>query len=323
WKAKKTRIEYDDEVITVDSLVSYVNITGLDQSKLYRFKIFTLDEFENQSVPQEIALIPFTQEGLNSLAVSPPRILSSPSAAIVEWPAGISSVLMTYVGMNYSYTDKDGVIREGSVGDQPRFFIGNVPSGQPVTVDVHYHVVPKVNQVEILDTVTISDQLIINIPTETTPFTPAEKDILSANGITTFTAQGVSDITKLTYPVHANSLQDIFYFPNLKELDLTGGDIFEITTLTYDRNDVVDVVGGGEFSPFLRRAGDLDATNYQSLKDLLEAGILEKVIYCPNSMGLDDLLQPYIDDGVVELTENPEEVLIGPKFHLDGNVQDR
>lgn len=40
-------------------------------------------------------------------------------------------------------------------------------------------------------------------------------------------------------------------------------------------------------------------------------------------MGLDDLLQPYIDDGVVELTENPEEVLIDPKFHLDGNVQDR
>src|SRR5690606_19037923 len=36
-KARTTRIEYDEEVIEIESLVSYVNITGLDQSKLYRF----------------------------------------------------------------------------------------------------------------------------------------------------------------------------------------------------------------------------------------------------------------------------------------------
>src|SRR5690606_4536856 len=52
-KAQKTRIEYDEETITIDSLVSHVNITGLNQSKLYRFKIFTIDEFGNESVPQE------------------------------------------------------------------------------------------------------------------------------------------------------------------------------------------------------------------------------------------------------------------------------
>ena len=322
-KARQTRVEYDEEVITIESLVSYVNITGLEQSKLYRFKVYTIDEFGNESVPQEIALIPFTQEGLNSLAVSPPRILTSPSAAIVEWPSGISSVLMTYTGMDFSYTDKDGVLREGTVGENPRFFIGNVAAGQPVTVDVNYHVVPKVNQEEILDTVTISDQLIINMPTETTPFTPAANDILTANGVTTFTAQGVSEITQLVYPVHAKTLQDIFYFPNLKVLDLTGGDLFEIPTLTYDRNDVVDVVGGGEFAAFLKRAGDLEESNYQSLKDLLEAGILEKVIYRPNSMGLDEFLQPYVDQGIVELVENPDEVLIGNQYNLDGNVQDR
>lgn len=322
-KARTTRIEYDEEVIEIESLVSYVNITGLDQSKLYRFKVFTIDEFGNESVPQEIALIPFTQEGLNSLAVSPPRILASPSAAVVEWPTGISSVLMTYTGMEFSYTDKDGVLRSGVVGDKPRFFIGNVASGEPTTIDVKYHVVPKVNQVEILDTVTITDQITINIPTESTPFTPAEKDILAANGVTVFTAQGVSDVTQLTYPVHANSLQDIFYFPNLKVLDLTGGDLFNIPTLTYDRNDVVDIVGGGQFAPFLKRAGDLQENSYQSLKDLLEANILEKVIYRPHSMGLDDFLQPYIADGVVELVQNPDEVLIDNQFHLDGNVQDR
>lgn len=321
-KAKKTKIEYDDEVITLDSLVSYVNITGLDQSKLYRFKIYTLDEYGNESVPQEIALIPFTQEGLNNLVVSPPRILASPSAAVVEWPSGISSVLMKYESLSYAYTDKDGVARSGVVEDNPRFFVGNVTPGQTTTIDVEYRVIPKVNQMDILDTLTITDQLTINMPTETTPFTPAEKDILAANGVTTFTAQGVSDVTKLTYPVHAKSLQDIFFFPNLKTLDLTGADLFEIPTLTYDRNGVVDVVGGGSYVEFLKKAGDIPENNYQSLKDLLEAGILEKVIYRPHSMGLDDLIAPYIEDGTVELVENPEEVLIGNQFNLDGNVQD-
>ncbi|MBY5958383.1 DUF4998 domain-containing protein [Membranicola marinus] len=321
-KATKTKIEYDDEVITLDSLVSYVNITGLDQSKLYRFKISTLDEYGNESVPQEIALIPFTQEGLNNLVVSPPRILASPSAAVVEWPSGISSVLMEYESLKYSYTDKEGVERSGGIDGNPRFFVGNVTPGQPITINMAYRVIPRVNQKEILDTLTITDELVINMPTETTPFTPAEKDILAANGVTTFTAQGVSDVTKLTYPVHARSLQDIFFFPNLKTLDLTGGDLFEIPTLTYDRNGVVDVVGGGDFVEFLRKAGDIPTNNYQSLKDLLEAGILEKVIYRPHSMGLDELLAPYVDDGTVELVDNPAEIYIDNKFHLDGNVQD-
>ncbi|HLU94999.1 MAG TPA: hypothetical protein VKZ54_12770, partial [Membranihabitans sp.] len=53
-KARQTRIEYDEEVMTIESLVSYVNITGLEQSKLYRFKVYTIDEFGNESVPQEI-----------------------------------------------------------------------------------------------------------------------------------------------------------------------------------------------------------------------------------------------------------------------------
>src|SRR5690606_19725457 len=59
-KAQKTVVEYDDEVLVIDELVSWVNITGLQQPKLYRFRIYTIDEYGNKSVPQEIALIPFT-----------------------------------------------------------------------------------------------------------------------------------------------------------------------------------------------------------------------------------------------------------------------
>src|SRR5690606_21179481 len=71
-KATKTIIEYDGQVIRLDSLVSWVNITGLDQPKLYRFKIYTVDEFDNASVPQEIALIPYTSADLENLAIASP-----------------------------------------------------------------------------------------------------------------------------------------------------------------------------------------------------------------------------------------------------------
>jgi len=319
-KAKQTRIEYDDEVITIDSLVSWVNITGLTQSKLYRFKVYTIDEFGNESVPLEIALIPFTSTDLANYAVTPPRVMASPSAAVIDWPNGISSVLMNYYGLKFQYTDKNGEPQSGERGADSRFFIGNVEAGEPVAIDMEYKIIPIVNRQPILDTVFFESVLNVNMPTSSSEFAPTEKAILEANGVTTFTADGVSDITELVYPIHANSLQDIFYFPNLEVLDLTGGDSFTLPELHYDRNGVQDVVGGGEFSPFMRKVGNVSGGN--TLKDFLEAGILTKVYYHPHTMGLDDILMPYVASGVVELVENPDEVLVGNQFHLDGIVQD-
>lgn len=321
-KAKKTVIEYDDEVITIDTLASWVNITGLTQSKLYRFQIYSIDEFGNKSVPQEIALIPFTSTDLASYAVSPPRVMSSPSAAVIDWPNGITSVLMDYTGLSFEYTDKDGVVRNGERGSDSRFFIGNVSAGQAVNINMNYSIIPKINRVRILDTVNLVSTLVINMPTSSTTFPVSEREIMEANGVTTYTADGVSSIEKLVYPIHASSLQDIFYFPNLKTLDLTGGDLFKLPTTVYDRNGVVDPIGGGDYAPFMRRAGDIASGNTQALKDLLEAGILQKVYYRPNTMGLDNLLQPFVESGVVELVEGPSSVLIDHQFHLDGLVQD-
>lgn len=321
-KAKKTRIEYDDQVIEIDSLVSYVNITGLKQSKLYRFTIFTIDQYGNESVPQEIALIPFTSSDLANFAVSPPRVMASPSAAVIDWPTGISSVLMKYYGLKFKYTDKDGKVVSGVRGADSRFFAGNLAAGEPLAIDMEYKIVPVINRKPILDTVYFEDVLNISMPTSSTEFSPSERDILLANGAVTFTADGVADIQKLVYPIHANSLQDIFYFPNLKVLDLTGGDLFKLPELKYDRNGVVDFVGGGDYAPFMRKAGNISSGNQQALKDLLEAGILDKVIYRPNTMGLDNLLMPYVESGVVELLEGPASVMMGNQFHLDGVVQD-
>lgn len=321
-KAKKTIIEYDDQVMTIDSLVSYVNITGLTSNKLYRFKVYTIDEFGNKSVPQGIALIPFTTSDVETLQISAPRVMKSPSAAVVDWPRGISSVLLNYYGLSFEYTDKNGVVKSGVRGLDSRFFISNISAGQSVTIKMSYKIIPRVSNEPILDTVIFKENLILNMPTSSTEFAPTERNILAANSVTVFTADGVSAIEKLVYPVHAGSLQDIFYFPNLKILDLTGSDLFPLPELIYDRNGVRDVVGGGPYIPFIRKAGDISSGNMQALKDLLENGILTKVYYRPNSMGLDALLAPYILSGIVELVNGPDNVMFPNNFQLDGVVQD-
>lgn len=248
-------------------------------------------------------------------------LMTSPSAAVVDWPNGISSVLMNYYGLNYQFKDREGVTQSGTRGSNPRFFIGNLQSGKPVEVNMEYKIVPIVNREPILDTLIFKDKLVINMPTSSSVFPPIERDILLANGVTTFTADGVSEFEELVYPVHANSLQDIFYFPNLKRLDLTGGDLFSIPQLKYEGSGIVDYVGGGDYEHFMRKAGNVSSGNQQALKDLLESGILQKVYYYPNSMGLDDLLMPYVESGVVELLEGPSSILIDNRFHLDGRVQ--
>lgn len=321
-KAKKTVIEYDGKVMTIDSLVSWVNITGLTSAKLYRFKVYTIDEFENKSVPQGIALIPYTTSDIEALQVASPRVMSSPSAAVIDWPKGLSSVLLDYYGLTFEYTDKDGIVKNGVRGADSRFFINNIAAGQSVTIKMGYKVIPRVSNEPIMDTLIFNADLVLNMPTSSTEFSPSERNILIANGATVFTQDGVSAITKLVYPVHANSLQDIFYFPNLKTLDLTGGTLFTLPVINYDNNGIKDVIGGGPYIPFIRKVSDITSGNMQALKDLLENNMLTKVYYRPNSMGLDALLAPFVLSGVVELVSGPDEVLVPNNFELDGGIQD-
>jgi hypothetical protein len=146
---------------------------------------------------------------------------------------------------------------------------------------------------------------------------------LKANGINTFTADAVAGVQKLTFPVHTVTLQDIFYFSGLKEIDLTGGTLFEMTKTNYNRNGVVKSIGGGPLVDFARRVGDMPLANAQYLLDLLDLGLLTKVKYIPNSLGIDQLLAPYASSGVIEYVTKPDEALIPLQpFLLDGLVQD-
>lgn len=320
-KAKKTIVEANGQVIKdIDSLCSWVNITGLTESKLYRFKVYTVDEYGNKSVAQEIAMIPFTSEDRDALGVTAPRIMASPSAAYVDWPNGLSSVLLNFQSLTYKYTDRDNNSVTGAkVGNNARIMVSNVGVGEAVPLTVDYKVIPKIANTPILDTIVLSRTVTVNMPTGSTTFNPVETEVLRKNGITTFTIDGVSTFTKLTYPVHANSFQDIFYFPYLRELDLTGGTLFTTTPLEYP-----PYYSGGNkpWTPLLSNVNTVNRGNCQALIDMLEGGLLDKVRYSPNSIpGMDEILAPYVGT-TVELVDIPDEVFITKDFFVDGRVQD-
>ncbi len=330
-KASKTVIEYDGEKHYIDSVCSWVNVTGLTEAKLYRFRVYTEDEFGNNSVAQEIALIPFTQLDRDLVGIASPKMAVSPSALVVEWPNGLNSVVMEYHSLSYSYTDKNGVVQKGTVRT-PRFYCGNLASGQELTINVDYKVIPILTDgSKILDTVIVSKPLVVNIPTPNTQFSPSEIAILQANGVTTFTAAAVQNITSLTYPLHTTTFADLFYFPNLTSLDLTGEGLKNVLpTVTFDRNGMRTQGGGGAWQPYMLRVekpADIHIASIASLTDILESGQLQHVRYIPRSMALDDILAPYVASGVVELVKDndpiyPEAVFIEPQFFVNGKVVD-
>jgi hypothetical protein len=161
-KAEKTVIEYDKEVITIDSLCSWVSIEGLTLSKLYRFNIYTIDQYGNKSIPVEIALIPYTAEDLATLVVPSPRIVYRPTETTVSWS---ENPLMEYCELTFAYTDQSGVHRTGSqTGQRPSIIVDNLELGSQVTVNMRYAAIPKVNNVPIIDTVYFENSLLLNVP---------------------------------------------------------------------------------------------------------------------------------------------------------------
>ena len=181
-KAKKTVIEYDDERIVIDRLVSWVNLTGLTQSKIYRIQIYTMDEYENRSVPQEVAVIPYTSGDLATLAVVPPQITASADSAVVEWPHGFgNTTLLTCLGLSYSYTDRNGHTVSGESGQNARFIVENMEPGKSHTVNMRYRVIPKINNASILDTLVMERTLTVNLPAAA--LTLVEKDMPSKDGL--------------------------------------------------------------------------------------------------------------------------------------------
>ena len=152
-KASKTHIEYGNQTLIIDSVCSWINITGLTEVNIYNFVICSMDDCGNKSVPVEISLVPYTREDLNTLILLPPSITESESGAIVAWKNALSSSLFAFYSYTYQYTDKDNQTHTGGEkSDKPQILLENVNKGEPVTLTMNCRIVPRVNNELILDT---------------------------------------------------------------------------------------------------------------------------------------------------------------------------
>jgi hypothetical protein len=324
--ATKTVIEYDGTQTVIDSLCSWVNVTGLTQSKDYTFKIYAMDAAgTNKLAAKEISLKPYTSAELEKdVVLAQPKTVVFASSAVLSWPYGVSTAFAEYYGLSYSYTDKHSATRTGTAtGDYPQFILTDL--GTETTVKIKYKIIPKRDYIAIIDTVFLDNDVPLTGTAGSDPFEPAEAAILTANGITTFTPDAVANIETLYYPPHARSLDDIVYFSGLKTLDLTGGSAPSLPSLIYpcawfDPN-VSDTVGRGPWLPFMKRMDigtsgvpDNPVGGVAILQSLLENDLLEKVRYIPNSMGMDEALAPFVASGKVELVTLPDESPITNNF---------
>ncbi|GHT69846.1 hypothetical protein AGMMS50239_37300 [Bacteroidia bacterium] len=163
-KAKKTIVEYDDQVIVIDSVCSWLEIRNLTRPKLYRFKIYSADEFGNRSVPVETSATPYFEADLVRLSIPDPRVVLTSSGAQVSWPKSLLAVMMDHYGMTYNYADQDNILHEGTGGPNSSILIENVETGQEVTIDLVHKIVPKINEQPISDTVFLAQKVVLIIP---------------------------------------------------------------------------------------------------------------------------------------------------------------
>ena len=340
-KAKKTVVVYNEDapepiVIEYDSVCSWVNVTGLTEPRLYRIKVLTVDEHGNRSKPQETTVVPYTTYDRDLLrgSILDPTTVTTPSSMVMEWPTGLNSIVMEYHGLSYEYVDNDDVVHSGTQNKNPRIFSRNLPVAQEVTYNMKYKVLPILDDgTKLLDTLEVEKPFIVQMPTLEQEFIPQELAILRANGINKFTIDNVKDITTLTYPMNMNTFADLFYFPNISTLNLTGKGLDKVLeTLTVSRVGMTSIVGGGGWQEFMSpvdKPKDIKSPeSLQTLKDLIESEQITKIQYIPKSLGFDfdAFLQPYVQSGVVELITKdhslfPETVFIEPQFFEHGLAQ--
>jgi hypothetical protein len=167
-KAQRTLVEYDAVSKTYDSVCSWLNITGLTLPKLYRFRVYTVDEYDNRSTPMEVALTPYTAEDRSAMAVPNPNMFTISNFVVAQWTNGISSDIMDYLHLEYSYQDKNGNTRTGSTRNT-EFFLANMKPGEETSIDMTYWVYPKIGGKRILDSVSFKGEVRATLDPDATP----------------------------------------------------------------------------------------------------------------------------------------------------------
>jgi hypothetical protein len=164
-KAVQTIVEYDGKTYPCEGVQSWLNITDLTESRLYRIKVYNVDEFGNKSLPVEAAAIPFTDIDLNALVMPMPQKLVAPISVQFNWVNGLSSSFFDFYEMDYSYVDAAGITQTGKSTDDKSLTIVNLRNGSAGEVKMTLKIVPKQNNVPILDTVYLETAVTYQLPT--------------------------------------------------------------------------------------------------------------------------------------------------------------
>jgi hypothetical protein len=162
-KAKRTVVEYEEGDVlfrqTIDSVCSWVNVTGLTTPKTYIFNIYAEDANGNRSVPVEVLGKPFTRADLDGLDFPLPYVIPSPSTLDFRWvdDSGLSSALFRFSGLIYSYTNGNGEFISDTLSAREtlRFSITGLNIDEIVPITVRCRIIPMVNGKQIMDTVTM------------------------------------------------------------------------------------------------------------------------------------------------------------------------
>ncbi|GHT70303.1 hypothetical protein AGMMS50239_38520 [Bacteroidia bacterium] len=170
-KAVRTVVEYSGKKDVFEPARSWVNITGLTVPQVYRFKIYTEDEFGNASRPVEITGKPFTEADKGALVVLNTVSASASQAAVV---CAAAPDMYTFCYASYSYTDKNNVALSGKAST-PVFILNNLGTGKTTQVNISYHLLPKgaidtVLVADVLEVKTITQQAFDDFLNETSPF---------------------------------------------------------------------------------------------------------------------------------------------------------
>ncbi|MDR2388820.1 MAG: hypothetical protein LBD89_03420 [Tannerellaceae bacterium] len=165
-KAKKTIVEYDDSTIIFEGMQPWVNIVNLTQPKLYRFRVYTIDEYGNKSVYQEIAKIPYTKSDRDAIRIAEPNTVLSPWGVKLWWPNGISTSMWELLECDYEYKDKDNNVINNTMDITTlNFDADNLSPGSETNLSFSIKIQPLVDGVPILDTVQFNQTIDVITPT--------------------------------------------------------------------------------------------------------------------------------------------------------------
>jgi hypothetical protein len=156
-KAKQTVVTYLDQELVIDSVCSWVNITGLTVARTYHFKIYTEDSYGNRSVPVNVSAKPFTTADSESLKV----IASVSASSTLGIVACGESDAYTFCDMRYNYTDNDNHPQSGKTNERS-LILSNLTPGAANQVNISYHLLP----LNAIDTIWLNDVVIVQTMTQ-------------------------------------------------------------------------------------------------------------------------------------------------------------